>query len=124
LRNIDAGVLALVHSDSIRLEYLRAIEDRRVRALFERHGVPLSDVREVIEELCRMSRTITVSGEPPAFRDEKDRQYLHCVAASGADFLVTFDRALLEERSHASATIVTPDQLLRQLPARGTAVVD
>lgn len=107
MRNIDAGVLRLAYCDGIKAEYVSKLEDRRVVALFERHGVALSDVLDVIEELCQRATRYVLAGEAPSFRDEKDRQYLHCVEISEADYLVTFDAAILEQGAHGRTIILT-----------------
>ena len=124
MRNIDAGVLRLALSDEIEEEYTRKLGDRRVGALFERHGVALHEVREVIAELCRRATRHTLTGDAPAFRDEKDRAYLHCAEIAAADYLVTFDSALLEHGVHGRTIILTPADLLHELNRRRLDIVD
>ncbi len=125
LRNVDAGVLRLVYSAEIASEYRRKLdEDAKLQRLFERHGVALDEVRSVIARLLAIGDEIAPVGDPPEFIDPKDAPYLHCVERAGADYLVTFDSALLDLSWCGGVRIIEPRALLRQLLGEGYDLCD
>ena len=126
LRNVDAGVLSFIYSAEIAAEYHRKLdEDKNLHALFERHGVTLDEVQSVIARLLELGEEVAPHGDPPGFRDAKDAPYLHCAESAGVDYLVTFDRALLELGwCGGNVRIIRPGTLLDLLLRDGCELLD
>ena len=95
------------------------ISRKGIVALFKRHAVPLEIYDLQIEALAVIAARVRPTGEPPPCRDEHDRKYLHCAEFGAADYLVTYDRDLLDVSEVGRARILTPAQCLTELRSSG-----
>jgi putative PIN family toxin of toxin-antitoxin system len=119
LRNVAIGKLLLVASDEIEAEYYSLASKDSIRRLFNRHGVELSELIDVIEEAVRLGEKVEPKGTPPPCRDPKDRKYLHCALFAGVRWLVTRDRDLLEAAAPRGVAITTPENFVASMQEIG-----
>jgi len=68
-----------------------------------------------VDAICLLTERVSPTGEPPPCRDERDRKYLHCAEFGAVDYLVTYDRDLLDLDNVGGIPIVTPAELLRHV---------
>jgi uncharacterized protein len=121
LRQLEAGRFVLYVSDEILDEARDVLGRPKLRAKNPR--VTDETVREAFDLLDRLART--VSNVPSLFslpRDPDDEPYLNLAIAAGADYLVTWDKDLLDLMQDASfraqyprLTILNPVALLQIL---------
>jgi predicted nucleic acid-binding protein len=116
--------LDLVTSAAIEAEYFDTPTKRGIVELLARHSVRPEFYRLELDALMLISERVLPTGEPPPCRDEEDRKYLHCAQVAGADFLVTYDRDLLDLGSIGEVSIVTPADFLQQAKAAGLKLID
>lgn len=124
LRNLLDAHLVLVTSNTIEAEYYDTPSKRGIVALLERHDVHPEFYRLQLDALVLIAKRVAPTGEPPLFRDEDDRKYLHCAQFAAVDYLVTYDRDLLDLNSIDGVPIVTPGEFLRQAQASGIEIAD
>ena len=107
-------------------EIIAEVGDVLSRSKVRRKLPVLTD--EAVEAFLRdiLGRTAMLSEVPETFRlerDPKDERYVNLALASGANYLVTWDRDLLDlmndegfRRRFPRLTILEPPALLRQFP--------
>ena len=102
-------------SPEIEDEYLSLPLKHDIRRLIARKGSTTERFAALIRQFCALAERVSPTGEPPPCRDEKDRKYLHCAVAGRVDYLVTYDRDLLDLGAVEGIPIVTPSELVPQL---------
>ena len=78
---------------------------------------------EIINDICHEAVQLSLEGEAPECRDEKDRKYLHCSTAGSADFLITFDDDLLVLCQIADTVILKPGAFLSAVAGRASSLL-
>ncbi len=114
---VAASQATAVASAAMVDEY-RTVGGRRSVGRLLQKGDAEATLSAIVRELTDATRMIEPTGEAPPCRDEKDRPYLHCAVASGADFLITFDEDLLVQGTIGSTRIVRPATFLAWFRAR------
>ena len=71
-----------------------------------------------------LAESVSPEGDAPPCRDERDRKYLHCAATASVDYLVTYDRDMLDLVHIERIPIVTPGDFLVRLRARNLPLTD
>jgi predicted nucleic acid-binding protein len=123
LRNVLAGHLRLVISHGIEAEYYDGASKKGILALFARHNVRPEFYRLELDALCLIAERVAPTGKAPPCRDEDDRKYLHCAQFANVDYLVTYDRDLLDLDSIGEIPIVTSANLLQRASAAGIELI-
>ena len=119
LRNILAAHLDLVTSDAIEAEYFDTPSKKGIVELLARHNLRPEFYRLELDALCLIGELVSPTGEPPPCRDEGDRKYLHCAQFAAVNYLITYDRDLLDLDPIGQIPIITPGEFLRQAEAAG-----
>lgn len=79
----------------------------------------LAIYRFQVDALIAIATAAAPTGVAPECRDEDDRKYLHCAQFADADYLVTYDRDLLDAQALIETRILTPAEFLGALRGRG-----
>lgn len=111
-------------SDAIEVEYNETRSKRGIAELLARHNVHPEFYRLEIEAVCLSAERVSPTGEPPPCRDEDDRKYLHCAQFAAVDYLITYDRDLLDLGSIGVTSIVTPAEFLQRTKAAALELID
>ncbi|MCA3748198.1 putative toxin-antitoxin system toxin component, PIN family [Rubrobacter taiwanensis] len=114
LRAVGAGDIRVALSDAFLVELVRTVRNRY------RQGLILNAARafEVALDLGLQGELRRPPGwEWPSVPDPEDRWIPDLAYDAGADFIVTWDRHLLDAELPFSAEVVTPAQLLQRLSA-------
>lgn len=119
-----AGNPLLVTSREIEAEYREVVSRKKIVALFARHRVPRDAYRRAVDVICFLAERVSPTGEPPPCRDERDRKYLHCAGFGSVDYVVTYDRDLLDLDNVSGVPIVTPAELLRRIRSTKDPLVE
>lgn len=97
----------LVLSEPI-LDELRAV---LAYPKFQKYGLNTDTIHSLTSTLARAAEMVEGDLHVPVFKpDPKDTPLLACALETGADFLVTGDRALLELGEYEGTRILTPRQ--------------
>ena len=106
-------------SAEIEQEYFNLASKDSIRRLFNRRGVHLSELADVIEETVQVSELVTPEGSPPPCRDPDDQKYLHCAFFAGARWLITRDEDLLQADNPTETAIVRPEEFIASAETLG-----
>ncbi len=106
------GRLALLTSEYLRREILEVFARPRIRRLFPRDVDPAEWLRD-IEAACALDVGDVVG--PELVADPDDNPIVWAAFAGGADYLLTWDAALLALGTYRGTRIVRPEDFLRQL---------
>jgi putative PIN family toxin of toxin-antitoxin system len=119
---VFAGAVQLVVTPEIVAEYLRAAEGPNVSRLFVQKSVRAQDYAALVQRLRRVATLVEPVGEPPPCRDEDDRKFLHAAVTADVDYLITYDKDLLDIKQIGKCAILTPSDALDRLRADGVAL--
>lgn len=118
-----SGAITRVTSRDIEAEYRKIATNADVARLFRRVGVLAAAYLLMLDDLGHRATFVAPAGEAPACRDEDDRKYLHCAQFARVDYLVTYDRDLLDQTSIGGIPIVTPAELLKRASDAGVTLI-
>lgn len=93
------------------------------------HRLPLEDVLELAAFLIRAGNLVELSGAAQGCRDPNDDMFLETARVGAAEYLVTFDRDLLDPHLVSALetegiTVVSLATFLHVLRARGIVTGD
>ena len=108
---IDAGKFSLCISVPLVLEYEAAIK-KQARAT----GLTVADLDAVIDYICHVAEHYKVYYLwRPFLRDPKDDMVLELAVSSGADAVVTYNKADFKGIEQFGVKIVSPKDFLKQI---------
>ncbi len=113
-----SGVVRFAVAAAVLADYGNAGQRPNVVKLFSRVPGATVAMDGMVAELRESAVVVTLEGEAPPCRDEKDRPYLHCAIAATADFLLTFDKDLLVQGWFENTRILEPREFLAWFRAR------
>jgi putative PIN family toxin of toxin-antitoxin system len=108
------GRLLLITSEYLREEILTVFSRPRIARLFPRDVDPAEWFRDV-EAACALNVGDVVG--PELVADPDDDPIVWAAFAGGADYLLTWDGALLELGAYRGTRIVRPEEFLKKLGA-------
>ena len=112
----------------VRLVLSREIVHENIEVLIRpQHRLPLEDVLDFGLYLARTADLVEIEGTPQGCRDPNDDVFLETARKGQAEYVVTFDRDLLEVdlvgRLEADAiNVVSIGTFLRELRTRGIVI--
>ncbi len=115
VREVATGGVRLALSDDFLVELTRKVQDPNVEGKIGSAGRAF----EIAFDLGFMGFHHRPARYPwRGLRDPKDRWVLDLAAEVGADYVVTFDKDLLEDAPPLGFEVRTPPELLRELRSR------
>lgn len=86
--------------------------------LFDRRSVHADDYLALIDFLVEHAELTSPTGTAPESRDDDDRKYLHCASFANADYLLSYDRDLLDVGAVGDTLIRRPEEFMESLEAQ------
>lgn len=103
----------LVVSESILIEYQKALSYESIRA---RHDMDAEDIAQVVEGFRHFAILVEVNEQAQVIvRDPEDNKFLECALAGEATYIVSGDSHLLELKEYRGIQILSPAVFLAAL---------
>ena len=120
-RGAAPRLLLLARDGGFALQLSAAILEETAEVLEREFAWPQERIELARAFLSLISQHVTPHVELDVIaRDRDDNRILECSLASRSDYLVTFDKDLLELRRYGGAEIIRPAKLLDRLQQRTT----
>lgn len=94
-------------------ELRRALKYSKIKKIY---GLKDKEIDNYIKGLLRVSELVNPKEKLHVVKeDPEDNKFLEAVEASGADFIVTGDKHLLNMKKYRNTEIVTPTMFLKEI---------
>ena len=119
-RGVAFRVLEAAKDGAFAMQLSKPILEETVRILRERFQWDEARARNAGALLLSFSQAVTPRVELDVIkRDPDDNRILECAQASGSDYIVTWDKDLLDLQRYAGADIIPPQRFLSILSQHG-----
>lgn len=103
---LHQGMFAILVSEAILREYIRALSYDRVVA---RHGMTAGQIHRTVDSLKQFFILVEITEHLTVIAgDPDDDKFLECAVAGEAEYLVSGDAHLLERSEYRGIRIMTP----------------